>query len=130
VGTGFTPLKAAGLCLIANIAGGAFGAMGIPVTVPAQLTGLDGLEVGRYTAFVLPALSVFIAFLLIFIVDGFKGIRQTFPAVLIAGVSFAVTQFIVLYFLGAALADIFAAIVSLVALAVFLRFWKLSYSKR
>ncbi|UOY94211.1 lactate permease LctP family transporter [Ectobacillus sp. JY-23] len=124
VGMGFTPLKAAGLCLIANIAGGAFGAMGIPVTVPAQLTGLDGLEVGRYTALVLPALSIFIAFLLIFIVDGLKGLRQTFPAVLIAGVSFAVTQFIVLYFLGAALADVFAAIVSLVALAVFLRFWK------
>lgn len=124
VGLGFSPIYAASLCLIANIAGGAYGAMGIPVTVPALLTGLDSLAVGRYTAFVLPIVSVLVAFLLIFIIDGMKGIRQTFPAVLVSGVSFGFTQAIVLYFLGAELADIFAAIVSLVALSVFLQIWK------
>jgi lactate permease len=124
VGLGFSPIYAASLCLIANIAGGAYGAMGIPVTVPSMLTGLDGLVVGRYTAFVLPILSIVVAFLLIFIIDGLKGIRQTFPAVLVSGVSFALTQAIVLTFLGAELADIFAAIVSLVALALFLQVWK------
>ncbi|MBV7505056.1 lactate permease LctP family transporter [Bacillus sp. sid0103] len=124
VGLGFSPIYAASLCLIANIAGGAYGAMGIPVTVPSLLTGLDGLVVGRYTAFVLPILSIVVAFLLIFIIDGLKGIRQTFPAVLVSGVSFALTQAMVLTFLGAELADIFAAIVSLVALALFLQVWK------
>ncbi|MEH7303848.1 lactate permease LctP family transporter [Neobacillus drentensis] len=124
VGLGFSPIYAASLCLIANIAGGAYGAMGIPVTVPSLLTGLDGLVVGRYTAFVLPILSIVVAFLLIFIIDGLKGIRQTFPAILVSGISFAVTQATVLTFLGAELADIFAAIVSLVALALFLQVWK------
>lgn len=124
VGLGFSPLYAAGLCLIANIAGGAYGAMGIPVTVPALLTGLNGLVVGKYTALVLPIISIIIAFLLIFIVDGLKGIKQTFPAILVSGISFGLTQAIVLIFLGAELADIFAAIVSLVALALFLQVWK------
>ncbi|MGG1677858.1 lactate permease LctP family transporter [Neobacillus sp. NRS-1170] len=124
VGLGFSPIYAASLCLIANIAGGAYGAMGIPVTVPALLTGLDGLVVGRYTALILPIISIVIAFLLIFIIDGLKGIRQTFPAILVSGVSFGLTQAIVLTFLGAQLADIFAAIVSLVALALFLQVWK------
>jgi len=124
VGLGFSPIYAASLCLIANIAGGAYGAMGIPVTVPSLLTGLDGLVVGRYTALVIPVLSIVVAFLLIFIIDGLKGIRQTFPAILVSGVSFGLTQAIVLTFLGAELADIFAAIVSLVALALFLQVWK------
>ncbi|MFT8321982.1 MAG: lactate permease LctP family transporter [Bacillus sp. (in: firmicutes)] len=124
VGLGFSPVYAASLCLIANIAGGAYGAMGIPVTVPAILTGLDGLVVGRYTALIIPFISIFIAFLLIFIIDGFKGIRQTFPAILVSGISFAATQAIVLYFIGAELANIFAAIVSIVALALFLQVWK------
>ncbi|KAB7668389.1 lactate permease LctP family transporter [Bacillus sp. B1-b2] len=124
VGLGFKPLYAASLCLIANIAGGSFGAMGIPVTVPALLTGLDGLLVGRYTALVIPVLSIVVAFLLIFIIDGMNGIKQTFPAILVSSISFAITQAAVLYFIGAALADIFAAIVSLIALAVFLQFWQ------
>lgn len=124
VGLGFSPIYAASLCLIANIAGGSYGAMGIPVTVPSLLTGLDGLVVGRYTALVIPILSIFVAFLLIYIIDGFKGIKQTFPAVLVCGVSFAITQAAVLYFIGAELADIFAAIVSLVALALFLQKWQ------
>jgi L-lactate transport len=124
VGLGFSPIYAASLCLIANIAGGAYGAMGIPVTVPALLTGLDAHVVARYTAYIIPILSILVAFLLIFIIDGMKGIRQTFPAVLVSGVSFGLTQAIVLTFLGAELADIFAAIVSLVALSVFLQVWK------
>jgi lactate permease len=124
VGLGFSPIYAAGLCLVANIAGGAYGAMGIPVNTPALLTGLDGLVVGRYTALVLPLISLVVAFLLIFIIDGIKGIRQTFPAILVSGGSFGLTQAVVLYFLGAELADIFAAIVSLLALVLFLRIWK------
>jgi len=124
VGLGFHPLYAASLCLIANIAGGAYGAMGIPVTVPALLTGLNALTVARYTAIVIPILCIVVAFLLIFIIDGFKGIRQTFPAVLVSSLSFALTQAVVLTTLGAELADILAAIVSLIALALFLQVWK------
>ncbi|MFD3448366.1 L-lactate permease [Microbacteriaceae bacterium 4G12] len=124
VGMGFDPLKAAGMCLVANIAGGAFGAMGIPVTVPAQLTQLDPLTVGRDTVLILPIITFIVPFLLVFMIDGFKGIKETLPAIIVSGGSFAVTQFLVLYFLGAELGDIFSAVVSMIALALFLRVWK------
>lgn len=124
VGLGFKPLYAASLCLIANIAGGAYGAMGIPVTVPSLLTGLNALTVARYTALVIPFICIVVPFLLIFIIDGIRGIKQTFPAILVSGLSFAITQALVLTFLGAELADILSAIISLVALALFLQVWK------
>lgn len=124
IGLGFSPVYAAGLCLVANIVGGSYGAMGIPVTTPATLTGLSGLDVASRTAYVIPIISLIIAFLLVFLIDGFKGMRQTWPAILVSGGSFAITQFIVLNTLGAELVDIISALVSLVALALFLRVWK------
>ncbi|MBO1579903.1 lactate permease LctP family transporter [Bacillus sp. XF8] len=124
VGMGFNPLKAAGICLVANIAGGAMGAMGIPVTVPAQLTQMDALIVGRQTVTLLPFISFVLPFLLVAMVDGFKGIKETWQGILVSGGSFAITQFVVTYFLGAELTDIFAAVVSMVALALFLRVWQ------
>ncbi|HEK9101081.1 lactate permease LctP family transporter [Bacillus pfraonensis] len=124
VGMGFNPLKAAGICLVANIAGGAMGAMGIPVTVPAQLTQMDALIVGRQTVTLLPFISFVLPFLLVVMVDGFKGIKETWQGILVSGGSFAITQFVVTYFLGAELTDIFAAVVSMVALALFLRIWQ------
>ena len=113
---GFNPLKA-GICLVANIAGGAMGAMGIPVTVPAQLTELDALTIGRQTVLILPFISIILPFLLVSMVDGIKGIKETWQGILVSGVSFAITQFLVTYFLGAELTNIFAAVVSMVALA-------------
>lgn len=124
VGLGFDPIKSAGLCLVANIAGGSFGAMGIPVTTPATLTNLDGLVVASKTAVIIPIISFFVAFLLVYLIDGFKGIKETLPAILVCGGTFAIVQFLVLITLGAVLVDILSAIASLVALAVFMRFWK------
>lgn len=124
VGMGFDPLKAAGICLVANIAGGAMGAMGIPVTVPAQLTQLDALTVGRETVTLLPFISFVLPFILVSMVDGFKGIKETWQGILVSGGSFALTQFTVTYFLGPELTDIFAAVVSMVALALFLKVWQ------
>ncbi|MCP1122355.1 lactate permease LctP family transporter [Bacillus sp. 3103sda1] len=130
VGMGFNPLKAAGICLVANIAGGAMGAMGIPVTVPAQLTQLDPLIVGRQAVTLLPFISFVLPFLLVAIVDGFKGIKETWQGILVSGGSFALTQFVVTYFLGAELTDIFAAVVSMIALALFLRVWQPKSSEK
>ena len=75
VGLGFKPLQSAAICLVANIAGGAYGAMGIPVTVPATLTDLDALTLGKNTSLILCLVTVMIAFLLGFMVDGVKGIK-------------------------------------------------------
>ena len=124
VGLGFEPIKAAGLCLVANIAGGSYGAMGIPVTTPATLTGLDGLEVAAQTTPIIPVISFLVPFLLVFLMDGFKGIRETLPAILVCSGTFALTQFLVLQTLGATLVDILSALITLLVLAVFLRYWK------
>lgn len=130
VGLGFEPVKAAGLCLVANIAGGSYGAMGIPVTTPSALTELNALEVATKTAYIIPIISILVAFLLVFLVDGFKGIRETFPAILVCGITFAVVQFLTLTTLGAELVDILSALITLVVLGVFLRFWKPSKKEK
>ena len=123
VGLGFKPLQAAAVCLVANIAGGAYGAMGIPVTVPATLTDLDALTLGKNTSLVLVLVTIIVSFLIVFMVDGFKGIKETFPAILVSGGSYAVTQFIFLNFIGPELVNVSSAIVSLLALIIFLKFW-------
>lgn len=122
VGLGFQPLSAAAICLVANIAGGAYGAMGIPVSVPADLTDLSELKVGANTAIILCLTTILIAFLIVFMVDGFKGIKEVLPAILVSGGSFAATQFIFLEFIGPELVDVASSIVSLIALIAFLRF--------
>ena len=74
---GFRPLKAAALCLIANAASGAFGAIGIPVIVGAQMGNLETMELSRTLAYILPMISFAIPFLLVFILSGVKGIKET-----------------------------------------------------
>ena len=123
-GLGLNPLYAAGLCLIANTAPVAFGAMGIPITVAGQVTGIDPHKIGQMAGHQLPFLSLFVPFFIVFLMDGFKGIRQTWPALFVAGSSFAITQFITATFLGPELPDITSALVSLVSLSLFLKVWQ------
>ncbi|MBB3265908.1 L-lactate permease/lactate permease [Azospirillum sp. OGB3] len=124
VGLGFNPLYAAGLCLIANTAPVAFGAMGIPIIVAGQVTSLDPFRIGAMAGRQLPLLSVFVPFWIIMIMDGWKGVRETWPAILVAGGTFAVTQYFTANFIGPELPDITSALVSLVSITVFLKFWK------
>ncbi|HFJ9440602.1 TPA: L-lactate permease [Bacillus albus] len=123
-GLGLNPLYAAGLCLIANTAPVAFGAMGIPITVAGQVTGIDPHKIGQMAGHQLPFLSLFVPFFIVFLMDGFKGVGQTWPALFVAGSSFAITQFITATFLGPELPDITSALVSLVSLSLFLKVWQ------
>ncbi|WP_002144826.1 L-lactate permease [Bacillus cereus] len=123
-GLGLNPLYAAGLCLIANTAPVAFGAMGIPITVAGQVTGIDPHKIGQMAGHQLPFLSLFVPFFIVFLMDGFKGVRQTWPALFVAGSSFAITQFITATFLGPELPDITSALVSLVSLSLCLKVWQ------
>ena len=124
VGLGFNPLYAAGLCLIANTAPVAFGAMGIPIIVAGQVSGLDAYHIGQVAGRQLPILSIIVPFWLIAMMDGVRGIKQTWPAVLVAGVSFAVTQFLTANFIGPELPDVTSALVSLICLSLFLKKWQ------
>lgn len=124
VGLGFNPLYAAGLCLIANTAPVAFGALGIPIIVAGQVTGIDAFKIGAMTGRQLPILSIIVPFWLVAMMDGWKGIRETWPAALVAGVSFAITQYYTSNYIGPELPDITSALVSLVCLTLFLKVWQ------
>jgi L-lactate permease len=124
VGLGFRPLYAAGLCLIANTAPVAFGAMGIPIIVAGQVSNIDPFLIGQMAGRQLPLLSIIIPFWLILIMDGVKGVRETWPAILVCGISFAVVQFFTANFIGPELPDITAALASLVCTSLFLKVWQ------
>ena len=124
VALGLQPLYAAGLCLIANTAPVAFGALGIPILVAGKTAGIDPMLIGMMAGRQLPLLSIFVPFFLVWLMDGWRGVRQTWPAVLVAGLSFAIVQYYTSNHIGPELPDITSALVSLLALAVFLKFWQ------
>ncbi len=124
VGLGFKPLYAAGLCLIVNTAPVAFGAMGIPIIVAGQVTGLDPFEIGQMAGRQLPFLTIIVLFWIMAIMDGWRGVKETWPAVLVAGGSFAIAQYLTSNFIGPELPDITASLTSLVCLTLFLRRWR------
>lgn len=124
MGLGFAPLPAAGLSLIANTAPVAFGALGTPVIALAAVTGLDLHELSGMIGRQLPFFSVIVPFWLVWAFAGRKGMWEVWPALLVAGVSFAVPQYLVSNFHGPWLVDIIAAIASMLCLAGFLRIWQ------
>ncbi len=124
VGLGFQPVYAAGICLIANTAPVAFGAIGIPIVVAAGVTGLDMMHISQIVGRQLPFLSVIVPLWLVVTMSGWKSAMEVLPAIIVAGLCFAVSQFVVSNFVGPYLPDIISAIVTIVGLGIFLRFWK------
>jgi lactate permease len=121
---GFNPLFAASLCLIANAASGAFGAIGIPIIVGAQVGNTTPLELSREISFILPLITFFVPFILVFIVDKFKGIKETLPALLVVSFTYTLSQLLVMVTMGPELANIIASLLSMGGLALFLRRWQ------
>ncbi len=124
VGLGFKPLYAAGLCLIVNTAPVAFGAMGIPIIVAGQVSGVDTHEISQMVGRQLPFMVPIVLFWIMGIMDGWRGIKETWPAVIVAGGSFALAQYLTSNFVGPELPDITAAIASLISLTILLKFWQ------
>lgn len=124
VGLGFNPLYAAGLCLIANTAPVAFGAMGIPMIVAGKVTGLDAFKIGQMAGRQLPLLAMIVPFWIVAIMDGWRGIKECWPAIVVAGGSFAIGVFFTSNFIGPELPDITSALISLISLTLFLKVWK------
>lgn len=124
VGLGFNPLYAAGLCLIANTAPVAFGALGIPIIAVADLTKLDLMKISSITGRQLPFLSIIVPLWLSVTMCGFKRSMEVLPAIIVAGVSFASAQFIVSNYVGPMLPDVISAIACIVSMFLFLKVWK------
>ncbi|MGE0443277.1 MAG: L-lactate permease [Gemmatimonadales bacterium] len=124
IGLGFAPFEASVYSLIANTAPVAFGALGTPIIA---LQGVTGLDLGSLSAMVgrqLPVFSLIVPFWLIAAFAGFRGMLQVWPALLVTGAGFAIPQFLVANYHGPWLVDIIAAIVSMTALALFLKVWR------
>jgi lactate permease len=124
MGMGFTPLAASGLSLIANTAPVAYGALGTPIIALQAVTGLDLHDLSAMVGRQLPVFSVIVPFWLVTAYAGFRGMLAVWPAVLVAGVAFAIPQFVISNFHGPWLVDVVSAIVSMAALTLFLRVWQ------
>ena len=121
---GFKPMKAAVLALVANTAPVAFGAMATPILTLAKVTELPsdtlGAMVGRQT----PILAVFVPLVLVAIVDGWRGIRETWPAAVVCGLVFGVAQYATSNFISVPLADVVASLLSAAAVVLLVRVWR------
>ncbi|MEX5297004.1 L-lactate permease [Kocuria sp. CPCC 205268] len=121
---GFRPLKAAMVSLVANFAAGAYGAVGIPVIVGAQVGGVDVMELSRDLVLILQPLTFLIPFLLVVILDGWRGLRETWPATVALTAVFSLSQAGILIFLGPELAAIVPGLLGMVTLAALGRVWR------
>ncbi len=121
---GFRPVQASGLALIANTAPVAFGSLGIPITTLEQVAGLDALKVSAMVGRQLPFFSLVMPIWIVVAFCGWRRARAVLPVALVAGLSFALPQFLVSNLHGPWLVDLVAGAVSILSVTVFLRFWK------
>jgi lactate permease len=123
VGLGMKPVKAAAVALVADTAPVAFGAIAIPITTLAQVSGLPVHHLSQMVGRQTPFLALIVPFVLVFMVDGRRGLREAWPAALTAGLVFAVMQFAISNYVSTELTDIIASLVSAGALVMLLRVW-------
>ncbi|WP_016908002.1 L-lactate permease [Streptomyces xiaopingdaonensis] len=121
---GFSPVRAAITVLVANTAPVAFGAIATPIITAGNLTGISYEEIGAYAGRQTPLLALFVPLLLVALVDGKRGIRQSWPVALVCGGAFAVAQFVSANYISVELTDIIASLVALAAVVLFLRVWQ------
>jgi lactate permease len=131
MGAGFRPLHAAGLALIANTSPVAFGALGTPITVLAKVSLPEGvapadweLRLSQMAGRQLPFFSLLVPAWLVWTMAGWRGVRGVWPALVVCGGSFALVQFLTANFVGPTLVDVAGGLISLAALALFLRVWQ------
>ncbi len=122
-GLGFNALYAAGICLLANTAPVAFGAIGIPIVVGASVSGVDLMAFSQMVGRTLPFLSLFVPLYLVILMAGWKRGFEVWPACLVSGGSFAIAQFLSSNYIGPLLPDILSSLASIVCTVIFLRFW-------
>ena len=120
---GLAPLRAACAVLIANTAPVAFGAVAIPITTAGALTGIPAADIGAVVGHQSPLLALFVPSILVLVIDGWRGMRQTLPATLTIGISFGIAQWLCATYFSYELTDIVASLVGLAAAVILLRFW-------
>jgi len=130
LGLGFSARNAVTVSLIANTAPVAFGGLGIPIVALAAVTGLDQMKLSAMVGRQLPFLSLILPSYLVWVLGGRKGLRETWPAALVGGASFALAQFLSANYWGPYATDIVAALFSSACLVLWLGVWKPGGSQR
>jgi lactate permease len=123
VGLGLSPIRAAAVALVADTAPVAFGAIAIPITTLGQTSGLPTHDLAQMVGRQTPFLALLVPFVLVFMVDGRRGVREAWAAPLVAGVTFALLQFVVSNYVNYQLTDIIAALGSAAAVVGLVRVW-------
>ena len=124
IALGFKPIKAAVVALVANTAPVAFGALATPITTLATVTNLPEQTLSQIVGRQTPLLGLFVPMALVFIIDKSRGVRETLPATLTCGISFAIAQFVTSNYLSTQLTDIVAALVAAASVVLLLRVWR------
>jgi lactate permease len=124
IGLGFRPLEAAKLALIGNTAPVAYGALGTPLITLARITDLDLMQLSAMVGRQLPFFSLLVPFWLVAAQAGWRGMIAVWPACLVSGASFGLTQFLVSNFIGPMLVDIISAGVTIAALVILMKLWR------
>ena len=120
---GFPPLEALVFVLIFNTAPVAFGALGVPVTVLGAVTGLPAATLGAMIGRQLPVIAVILPFYVMALYGGWRSIRALWPMLLVAGGSFAISQFVASNYIDYTLTDVLSSLGSLLATLLFLQVW-------
>ena len=121
---GMKPIKAAIVSLLANTAPVAFGAMAAPIISLSSVTGIDIHTLSQMAGRQTPFVAAVVPFILVFLVDGRRGVRQTWPIAAVAGVTFGLAQFVTSNFIAVEITDVVAAVVTVGVVLATLRFWK------
>ena len=124
IALGFKPIKAAVVALVANTAPVAFGALATPITTLATVTNLPEHTLSQIVGRQTPLLGLFVPMALVFIIDKWRGVRETLPATLTVGLTFAIAQFVTSNFLSTQLTDIVASLVAAASVVLLLRVWR------
>jgi lactate permease len=124
IALGFQPIKAASVALVANTAPVAFGAIAIPIVTLAEITGLPKEDLGAMVGRQTPLLALFVPLILVGMVDGLRGIRQTWPAAVVGGLVFAIAQFATSNYVSVELTDIVSSLLATASIVLLLRVWQ------
>ena len=124
VGLGFDARYAAAICLLANSSPVAFAAAGVPVEVAAEVSGLAVMRISRIIGRQLPLLSLLVPLWLCVVLCGWRRSVEVLPAILVAGLSLALSQFLIANLAGPWMTGVLSGLITMAALALFLRVWK------
>ncbi|WP_243382707.1 L-lactate permease [Geothrix alkalitolerans] len=124
IGLGYNPMMAALVCLVANTGPVPFGSLAIPTVTLAKTTGLDVMRLSQMTGRFMAPLALIMAFATVYAMSKSKGLKGALGTILVSGLSFAITEFLVSNFIGADLTSVLAGLVCLVATAIYLNFQK------